>query len=139
MAEGVDCHFYPNAGRDRLGALYANAAVLVHAAGYGVDPLRNPDRLEHFGITPVESSSFGCIPVAYAEGGPAEVLPLLGCDTGFHTTEEAVAVIGRILDDSDASSALSDELPGRAAMFSAESFRERVSKALVDLAVPGPW
>jgi len=139
LADGLDCHFYPNAGRDRLGALYADAAVLVHAAGSGVDALRHPDRLEHFGITPVESSSFGCIPVAYAEGGPAEVLPLLGCDTGFHSTEEAAAVIARLLADPEGSSALSAALPQRAAMFSAESFRERISKALVDLAVPGPW
>jgi GT2 family glycosyltransferase len=139
MAQGIDCHFYPNAGRQRLASLYANSAVLVHATGYGVNPLHYPDRLEHFGITPVECSSFGCIPVAYAEGGPAEVLPLLGCDTGFHTTSEAAEIISKLLRDPDASTALSRQLPSRASIFSAHAFRERVSEALVELSVPGPW
>ena len=71
LAEGLPCTFHPNVARDDLAALYERSAVLVHAAGYGVDPDEFPESLEHFGITPVEASSFGCIPVVYGQGGPA--------------------------------------------------------------------
>ena len=70
LAEGLPCTFHPNVARDDLAALYERSAVLVHAAGYGVDPDEFPESLEHFGITPVEASSFGCIPVVYGQGGP---------------------------------------------------------------------
>ena len=46
------------------------SAFLIHAAGMGVDELEFPEQLEHFGITPVEAASFGCIPVVFAGGGP---------------------------------------------------------------------
>ena len=132
-AEGVNCHFFPNAGRHRPGALYADSAILVHAAGFEVNAFYYPERLEDFGITPIEAASFGCIPVVYDEGGPAQVLPLLGRDTGFHTVTECVAIIRRLVGDPDGSTTLSNELPERAALFSAEAFRERISKALGDL------
>ena len=38
MAAGLNCTFYPNIGRNDLAALYARSAVLIHAAGFGVDP-----------------------------------------------------------------------------------------------------
>ena len=44
--------------------------------------------MEHFGITPIEAASFGCIPVVYGQGGPREVVRTLGCDTAFDTVEE---------------------------------------------------
>ena len=76
--EGLPCTFHPNIARDDLAALYERSAVLVHAAGYGVDPDEFPESLEHFGITPVEASSFGCIPVVYGQGGPSDVIAVLG-------------------------------------------------------------
>ncbi len=139
QAEGLDCHFYPNVGRDRLASLFADSAILVHAAGFEVNGRYYPERLEHFGITPIEAASFGCIPVVYDEGGPAEVLPLLGCDTGFHTVDQCVEIIRGLVRDPRRSASLSQDLPERASIFSADAFRERITKALGDLSISGPW
>ena len=117
-----------------LAALYARSAVLVHAAGFGTDPLEFPERLEHFGITPVEAASFGCIPVCYREGGPAEVLSLLGCDTGFTTRDEAADVLASLWKDPEGSTALSAGLPLRSDQFSVDAFHQRVGAALRELA-----
>ena len=87
LADGLPCTFHPNVARADLAALYERSAVLVHAAGYGVDPDEFPESLEHFGITPVEASSFGCIPVVYGQGGPRDVIKVLGCDTAFETID----------------------------------------------------
>ena len=62
--------------------------MLIHAAGFGVDADEFPERLEHFGITPIEAASFGCIPVVYGQGGPREVVHTLGADTTFETVDE---------------------------------------------------
>ena len=88
MARGLNCTFYPNIGRAELAELYGRSAVLIHAAGFGVDADDFPERLEHFGITPIEAASFGCIPVVYGQGGPREVVRTLGCDTTFDTVDE---------------------------------------------------
>ncbi len=99
MADGLDCTFYPNIGRADLGRLYEHSAVLIHAAGFGVDPDEFPERLEHFGITPIEAASFGCIPVVYGAGGPLEVVRKLGCDTAFATIDECAEIVAALLDD----------------------------------------
>jgi glycosyltransferase involved in cell wall biosynthesis len=139
MAEGLNCRFVSNASRAQLKELYAESAFLVHAAGFGLDPLEFPECLEHFGITPVEAASFGCIPVAYGEGGPVEVLAQLGCETTFLSREECVRKILDLRADPDRATRLSRLLPERAEQFSAAAFQQRVNEALRALAVPGPW
>jgi len=138
-AEGLPCRFYPNAGRRQLEQLYAGSAVLIHAAGFGLDPLELPECLEHFGIAPVEAASLGCIPVVYGEGGPAEVVSLLGAGATFHTRADCVDRIAELLADPVAAAAHSEIVRERAGQFSPDAFRKRVSEALGALGVPGAW
>ncbi len=130
MTKGIDCRIYPNVSRDELIDLYSTSAVLVHAAGYGVDKFAFPERLEHFGIVPVEAASVGCIPVVIGEGGPAEVMRVLGCPTTFHTIPEAVHQIAHLFADPVGSAELSRELITRSECFSPHAFRERVPRSL---------
>ncbi|HEX6394492.1 MAG TPA: glycosyltransferase [Acidimicrobiales bacterium] len=133
MAKGCDCRFYPNANRQELLDLYAQSGVLIHAAGYQVDKFAHPEGLEHFGIAPVEAASVGCIPLVYDEGGPAEVMDLLGCPTTFHSIPEAVDQLAGLLADPNGSAALSEELIRRSTTFSTGMFRTRVNEALTSL------
>jgi GT2 family glycosyltransferase/glycosyltransferase involved in cell wall biosynthesis len=135
LAEGLNCTFHPNIARTDLAALYERSAVLIHAAGMGVDPDEFPERLEHFGITPVEAASFGCIPVVYGHGGPREVVRVLGCDTTFSTLEGCADVVTGLLNDPHGSAALSAHLLESSQTYSAEAFRRRVDEALRDLGV----
>ena len=135
LAEGLPCTFHPNVAREDLAALYEGSAVLVHAAGYGVDPDEFPESLEHFGITPVEASSFGCIPVVYGQGGPPDVIDVLGCDTAFQTIDGCARVVETLLKDPVGSSVLSARVRERSQAFSSDAFRSRVSHALRDLDV----
>ena len=135
MAKGLACTFHPNIGRNDLAALYGRSAALVHAAGFGVDPDEFPERLEHFGITPVEAASFGCIPVVFGQGGPKDVVRTLGCNTTFSTVDECAAVLARLLRDVAGSTILSEHLYTSSRSYSAEAFRDRVNDALRDLGV----
>jgi glycosyltransferase involved in cell wall biosynthesis len=131
MADGIDCHFYPNVSREKLAELYSHAAVLVHPTGLGVDKYGFPERLEHFGIVPIEAASLGCIPVVYGEGGPAEVMRILQCGTTFRSIPEAVERVNGLFADSDGAGRLSRDLIEKSQLFSREVFRHRVSEALV--------
>ncbi len=73
-ARGLRVEVRLDVPRDELLDLYARAGLFWHAAGYGQDERRHPERLEHFGITTVEAMAHGAVPLVYAAGGPAEVV-----------------------------------------------------------------
>jgi glycosyltransferase involved in cell wall biosynthesis len=135
LAAGLPCTLYPNIGRKDLADLYGRSAVLIHAAGFGVDPDEFPESLEHFGITPIEAASFGCIPVVYGQGGPRDVIRTLGCDTAFSTVEGCADIVTALLRDPIGSAALSLHLRGSSQVFSDEAFQRRVDQALYDIGV----
>jgi glycosyltransferase involved in cell wall biosynthesis len=72
--KGFPVHFHINESYDSLRRLYNEATVFWHAAGYGIDVDRNPERAEHFGMSTVEAMSTGCIPVVANKGGQKEIV-----------------------------------------------------------------
>ena len=135
LASGLPCTFHPNIGRDDLAALYGESGVLIHAAGYGVDPDEFPERLEHFGITPIEAASFGCIPVVYGQGGPPEVVRTLGSNTTFDTIEECAELVTRLFADPEGSSLLSAHLLESCHAYSLQAYADGVADSLHELGV----
>jgi glycosyltransferase involved in cell wall biosynthesis len=73
-ARGYPIRFIVNASYAELGALYARADLFWHAAGFGVDDRREPQRTEHFGMSTVEAMSASCIPVVVNNGGQREIV-----------------------------------------------------------------
>ena len=135
LASGLPCTFYPNIGRADLAALYGRSAVLIHAAGFGVDADEFPERLEHFGITPIEAASFGCVPVVYGQGGPREVVHTLGSETTFDTVDECADIVIRLLRDPQGSSELSAHIVESCHAYSPQAYAGGVRNSLRDLGV----
>ncbi len=135
LATGLDCTFYPNIARAELAKLYERSAVLVHATGFGVDPEEFPEKLEHWGITPLEAASFGCIPVVYGRGGPKEVVEVLGCDTAFLTVDECARTVSDLLNDPEGSTAMSTHIRASCQAYSAESYASAVGASLRELGI----
>ena len=100
-AEGLDVQFHVDAPLATMNELYAASSVYWHSSGLGVDPLLEPERCEHFGITPIEAMSYGTIPVVVGHGGPAATVRD-GVD-GFHyqSIEELVTITAGLLSSSD--------------------------------------
>lgn len=71
-----------------LAGLYGRASLFWHGCGAMEDARRHPERLEHFGIAIVEAMAAGCLPIAPANGGPAELVR--HGETGFlyHSWDE---------------------------------------------------
>lgn len=73
-AIGFPIQFEVNIPFDRLKNSYARAKIFWHAAGYGVNEEKNPEKTEHFGMSTVEAMSAGCVPVVVGKGGQKEII-----------------------------------------------------------------
>jgi FkbM family methyltransferase len=72
-AQGFNVEVVPDASFDVLSVMYAKASMYWHGSGLGVNPITNPEQLEHFGITPLEAASAGCHVFIPDAGGPREI------------------------------------------------------------------
>ena len=62
-AEKLPIKFITNPDFNELKKLYAKAKIFWHTAGYDIDENKEPEKVEHFGITTVEAMSAGAVPV----------------------------------------------------------------------------
>jgi glycosyltransferase involved in cell wall biosynthesis len=53
---------------------YNEATLFWHAAGFGVDEWKHPERAEHFGMSTLEAMSARCVPVVINRGGQKEIV-----------------------------------------------------------------
>lgn len=54
--------------------LYGKAKIFWSATGFGVGEEKNPEKVEHFGITVVEAMAAGAVPIVVASGGHKETI-----------------------------------------------------------------
>lgn len=73
-AEGYAIKFLVNEPFATLREYYSKAKIYWHAAGFGVDQEKNPELVEHFGISIVEAMAAGCVPMVVGKGGPKEIV-----------------------------------------------------------------
>ena len=73
-AMGYPVEFIESPDFKSLKSLYGKARFFWSASGFGVDEKREPDKVEHFGITTVEAMASGCIPIVFNGGGYKEII-----------------------------------------------------------------
>lgn len=71
---GLPVEVYANISFLNLKKLYARSIVYWHGAGFGEDEAKDPESMEHFGISTVEAMASGCIPVVFDGGGQREIV-----------------------------------------------------------------
>jgi len=63
-----------NPSSAELVKLYQRTKLYWHAAGFGEDLVRYPERAEHFGITPLEAMANGAVPLVFNAGGLKDIV-----------------------------------------------------------------
>ncbi len=128
-AEGQDVEFIVNPDFKKLRDLYSSAKFFWHAAGYEIDEINDPEKVEHFGMTTVEAMASGTIPVVIAKGGQKEIItPETGflCDNPIEIAEKTESLIS----SPEALAAMSKKAVDRSKIFSIDNFYEKIKVLL---------
>ena len=119
----VDLRFAPS--HHEITGLIGRAALYWHAAGYGVDLQRYPDRAEHFGMSIVEAMTAAAVPVVFGAGGPAEIVTDGVDGQHWQTPAALVEQSLRLIDDPPLRERLGAAARLRSAAFTLEAFDAR--------------
>lgn len=126
LAATVDNVFiHENCPFDELMDLYSRAKIFWHGTGYGVNENEQPEKMEHFGITPVEAMSYGVIPVVINKGGPKETVVDGEIGYCWNTEEECVSKTRLLIEDDELRRKMAVKAAERAKEYSIEKFYER--------------
>jgi len=122
--ENPNIVFYENVTNDKLLGYYQKAEYYWHAAGYEVDIEKNPECVEHFGITPLEAMAHQCLVFCYNAGGPKEIIE--NGTTGFlwNSIDELCDMISN--SEKDREQIIKNAIKMINEKFSYEVFKDRV-------------
>lgn len=131
MAGKLPIQFVPNPNFDEIKKLYAKAKIFWHAASYDIDETKEPEKVEHFGITTAEAMSAGAVPVVINRGGQREIID---GNTGYlcDSIEEMVNATLSLINIPEKLKLMSEKDIIRAKDFSVERFSREV-KNIVEL------
>src|SRR3989344_3825858 len=74
LAKGYPIEILESPSFREIKELLGVSKMFWSAAGYGVDELKEPEKVEHFGITVVEAMAAKAVPLVLARGGPKEII-----------------------------------------------------------------
>jgi len=74
QAKGFPIKFMVNSSFNDLKKYYSISKIFWHAAGFGVDEVKDPQSTEHFGMSTVEAMAAGLVPIVVNKGGLKEIV-----------------------------------------------------------------
>ena len=74
LARETNIEFLESPKIEVLQNVFGTSKVFWSGAGFNEDEVKNPEKVEHFGITLVEAMSAGCVPIVYSAGGYKEII-----------------------------------------------------------------
>ena len=107
---------------DELMELYGQAKIFWHGTGCGVDEDKEPEKMEHFGITTVEAMSFGAVPVVINKGGQKETVSEGVNGFRWDTEEECVNNTKKLIEDDNLRKKFAEKSVELANNYSIEKF-----------------
>ena len=123
VADSVDNVFlHENCEYDKLMTLYGEAKIFWHATGYMVDESKEPEKMEHFGITTVEAMSYGAVPVVINKGGQKETVEDGVNGYLWDTEDECIKKTKQLIDNDKLREKFALESVKRAKNYSIENF-----------------
>lgn len=74
QSHGYPIEIIENPNFQTVKKLYGTSKIFWSASGFGIDEEKEPEKVEHFGISVVEAMSAGCVPVVIGSGGHKEIV-----------------------------------------------------------------
>lgn len=124
--------FKPNISSDELYKLYKISSYFWHFTGFGVDENKNPQQVEHFGISPLEAIASGCLTFCHNSGGPKEIIKDGKTGFLFNTEKELIKKMTTIKKNSAIQNyVINQGVKMVKNNFSYKKFKEKVLKSLL--------
>ena len=130
-AEGLPVELRLDVPRDELLDLQSRVALFWHAAGYGQDPERHPERLEHFGIATVEAMAHGAVPLVYPAGGSAELVEDGRTGRWWRTPAELAERTREVIADEPERARLAAAARAEAEQYATDRFRAAIHELVL--------
>lgn len=130
LAKGANIEFLESPKIEVLQDVFGKSKIFWSGAGFGEDEIKNPEKVEHFGITLVEAMSAGCVPIAYGAGGYKEII-----DNGkngylWQNGKELIDITKRIVSESGALKRLSNEAIKSSKKYGYEEFKKQIKEII---------
>lgn len=127
LAADLPITFYPDCLFKDLTVLYGESSIYWHAAGFGEE---DPTKMEHFGITTVESMAGGCVPVVINKGGQTEIVENGISGFLWNSLDELKGLTLQLIESNDQMSKISKEAMVRARLFSKSEFAKKLEEII---------
>ncbi len=129
LAKDLPVEFYHQVSRKDLTNLFKKATFYWHAAGYEVDELKHPEKVEHFGITTIEAIAASTLPLVVPKGGQKEILGnKLVSQLGWETKDKLAEKTFYFLKNPVLKEKLVRKLQPKVDRFSSDAFNRRVKE-----------
>ncbi|OGH10400.1 MAG: hypothetical protein A2857_05255 [Candidatus Levybacteria bacterium RIFCSPHIGHO2_01_FULL_36_15] len=129
-AKGYPVKIHRSIKNNEILQLYNKARIYWHAAGFGEDLEKHPERAEHFGISTAEAMVAGCVPVVYGAGGQMEIVKDKTDGFLWNNTEELVEKTQLIINNNILWSKLSENAKKTASCFNKQRFCSEINSVL---------
>lgn len=122
ISKGYSIEIMENPSNKILWEHYSKAKIYWHAAGYGEDLQRFPEKAEHFGISTVEAMGAGCVPVVFNAGGQKEIVENDRNGYLWDTLESFISKTNNLIKDEKLLKRISTAAIKRSEIFSGDRF-----------------
>lgn len=113
-----------NPSFSELKKLYSESTFFWSASGYGVNPSKEPNRMEHFGMAPVEAMAAGCIPILFKGGGHLEIVQDGVNGLLWENPKDMIFFTKKLIQDKSLMNSMSQNAIERSKDFSYENFKQ---------------
>lgn len=124
--DGFPIVFLENVSNNVLWEYYHKAKIYWHAAGFGQDLQKYPDRAEHFGIATAEAMGAKAVPVVINAGGQPEIITDNKNGFLWTTQEELLRKTVYLIQNEDIRKEFAQKAAERTKDFNQEKFCARV-------------
>jgi len=129
-AENYPIEFFENCSYDVLKNLYSKSKIFWYAGGYGIDEEKEPEKVEHFGITLVEGMAAGCVPIVIEKGGLKEIVTDNRSGIFWKTEDDLIRITNSLIKDEKTIKIFSDEAIKESKKYGIERFNEDFEKII---------
>ncbi len=130
LVKKAPIEIYDNLPYASLTQYYRLAKIYWHAAGFGEDLVKNPQKAEHFGITTVEAMAAGVVPLVYRAGGQIEIIDENKNGYFWKSEDELAMKTLKIIKNDGVRKQIAQEAVDRAADYSPPIFYEKLKRII---------